>query len=514
MHGSVLGLIAVGGVSRSDAAGRDVLEVGSLDVNGSVRPLIESHRPASYIGIDLEAGPGVDEVLDATSLVARFGLDAFDVVVCCEMLEHCADPAMALSNMVGVLRPGGVLIVSTRSDGFAYHHPPDRWRYTQATFAELSRIWELETLLLCDDPEYPGVFYKARRPAGPLPIALAPRMDYLPGITPMADPLRLLMLPANPDGCGYYRMWQPAAQLVRRHVVHIPAPNPHGLYWPSDTQAASYDAIIAQRVSGSDGLAAWQRWKGGPKLVYETDDHLLAPDRSALPHLHDSATAKTVIEALATSDLVTTSTEPLAAALRQHTDADVVAIEDHIRAELLTMERPRRDRLTIAYAGALNHAQDVELIRRPVRSLLHRHRDVDLHCLGWDFTPVFGRVRYTPWQPNVWDYYGAVDADIWLCPLRPTPFNRTRSHIKALEAMALGIPVVASDLEPYAELVEDGVTGYLVKTQAQWTEAIETLIADRELATQMGQAGRKKAGAWTIQDGWTAWSDAYERVTR
>jgi SAM-dependent methyltransferase len=510
MHGSVLGLFASGVVQ---ARGLDILEVGSLDVNGSVRPILEAQGPASYIGIDVEDGPRVDEVLDAVDLVTRFGPDAFDLVVCCEMLEHADDFARPLAAMAQVLRPGGELIVTTRSEGFAYHHPPDRWRYSRASFQVVADWLGLETRLLADDPEYPGVFWKAAKPAGwqpPTTVLLAGEA----GVMAMADPLRLLMLPANVDGTGYYRMWQPARQLIRRHLLAIPPARPDGLWWPNDQAAASFDAIIAQRVSGPDSLGCWQRWKGGPKLIYETDDHLLAPDRSALPHLLDPAIRQTVLDALAISDLVTTSTPALAKALGGHTDAPVIAIEDHIHADLLQMERPRPERLTFAWAGGLNHAQDLELIRRPVRGLLARHPELDMHCLGWDFTPTLGRCRFSPWQPNVWDYYASIDADVWLCPLRPTPFNRTRSHIKALEGMALGIPVVASDLEPYRDLVEDGVTGFLVRTQAQWTDRLELLAADPALRTQMGEAGRKRAAAWTIQDGWTAWSDAYESVVR
>ena len=37
-----------------------ILEVGSYNVNGSLRLLIESYCPLEYIGVDIEKGPGVD----------------------------------------------------------------------------------------------------------------------------------------------------------------------------------------------------------------------------------------------------------------------------------------------------------------------------------------------------------------------------------------------------------------------------------------------------------------------
>ena len=144
-------------------AGRDVLEVGARDVNGSVRPWVESLKPASYVGVDLTPGPRVDEVVDATALVSRFGRESFDVVISTEMVEHTRDWQTVVTNLKGVLRPGGHLLVTTRSPGFAYHAwPYDFWRYTpddmRAIFADL------EIVTVEPDPQDPGVFVLARRP--------------------------------------------------------------------------------------------------------------------------------------------------------------------------------------------------------------------------------------------------------------------------------------------------------------------------------------------------------------
>jgi len=64
-----------------------------------------------------------------------------------------------------------------------------------------------------------------------------------------------------------------------------------------------------------------------------------------------------------------------------------------------------------------------------------------------------------------------------------------------MEAMAAGIPVVATDIASASEVIADGVTGILVPhndTHAM-AEAILRLLNDPNIRRQMGQAGRKRA---------------------
>jgi SAM-dependent methyltransferase len=83
-----------------------VLELGSYSRNGSVRPLFPG---AAYVGVDVEAGPGVDIVADVATLAVE---PRFDVVVSTETLEHLEDPSTVVQVAHEALRPGGLLILT------------------------------------------------------------------------------------------------------------------------------------------------------------------------------------------------------------------------------------------------------------------------------------------------------------------------------------------------------------------------------------------------------------------
>lgn len=166
MHQSVLSWIAAA-VTVEDIRGRRVLEVGAGDVNGTARPILEAHEPAEYLGVDASPGNGVDRVLDCTDLLDEFGSGSWDVVVSTEMLEHVRDWRASIRNLIHVVAPGGMLIVTTRSPGFPYHpFPEDHWRYTVAAMQRIVGNARLEPLQIMADPEAPGVFVKARKPDG------------------------------------------------------------------------------------------------------------------------------------------------------------------------------------------------------------------------------------------------------------------------------------------------------------------------------------------------------------
>ena len=58
--------------------------------------------------------------------------------------------------------------------------------------------------------------------------------------------------------------------------------------------------------------------------------------------------------------------------------------------------------------------------------------------------------------------------------------------------MAIGIPFVATAYGTNYRIMENGVQGFLAKTNEEWLECLTILINDNALRKKMGKEGRKR----------------------
>jgi glycosyltransferase involved in cell wall biosynthesis len=97
-----------------------------------------------------------------------------------------------------------------------------------------------------------------------------------------------------------------------------------------------------------------------------------------------------------------------------------------------------------------------------------------------------GRVRFLGHRNDVPDVLAAAD-------LLALPSLNEGAAGAAIEAMALGLPVVASDLASLREVMEDGASGLLVPVASpdELAKAIGRLVDDRGLARNLGSRGKE-----------------------
>lgn len=319
-------------------------------------------------------------------------------------------------------------------------------------------------------------------------------------------------------GCGWYRVRRPFEELARHgHTYAIPDEE---IPVPDLEDVLTSDIVVCQRRAAEPVYPQW-RWlrrASGVPMVFEIDDDVWSIDVQNPPlmqFLHPQV-GEWAQRFVAEADLVTTSTERLAERLSTWS-RNVVVLPNRVDGAVFDLPRvvPREGgRVTAGWTCSTSHLTDLRSVLGPWRELFTARPDVELRMVGVDYRPwIYAKgVSFAPWREGMLDYYAGIDFGIGLAPLAPIEFNLSKSANKVLEYMARGIPVVASDVGPYRDFVEHGVTGFLVSEPDEWAKYVGVLADDPQMRVQMGEAGLAVARRHTIQEHWQAWEAAYRSV--
>ncbi len=163
---------------------------------------------------------------------------------------------------------------------------------------------------------------------------------------------------------------------------------------------------------------------------------------------------------------------------------------------LLGIPADARVLLFVANGIRRNSYKDFETMLRAVHQLSEKLPDEKIQFvgLGEDLPPeTVGRaqVRFVPFQEApaaVCAYYHA--ADVYLHAARADTFPTT-----ILEALACGLPVVATSVGGIPEQIEDGVTGYLTPPSdaTAMANCARKLLSDQELRQRLGRQAAEQA---------------------
>ncbi|MEZ6140583.1 MAG: glycosyltransferase family 4 protein [Zavarzinella sp.] len=110
-----------------------------------------------------------------------------------------------------------------------------------------------------------------------------------------------------------------------------------------------------------------------------------------------------------------------------------------------------------------------------------------------------------PWKEET-EAHEIAKGAIGISWLPEDDWSRGKCGLKILQYMAAGLPVVTNDIGVHREMVHDGLNGFLVKTPAEWIEAIRFLQRHPQIRQQMGMEGRRIVEEkYSIEVGAAAW---------
>jgi len=264
----------------------------------------------------------------------------------------------------------------------------------------------------------------------------------------------------------------------------------------------------------------------GKPVVLDLDDHLLAlpedhPDRisgwfaDGLPSL---------LHAMVNSDALTVTTQTLRQALLPY-NPRIYVLPNYLDAELWQFREPKVAEkgapVRILFMGTPTHQPDLGLIGEPLAHIAQKYagRVAFIFFGAQPPSSLEGAAKVTYLPLHTYNYqdflqeYQQLEAEIAIAPLQDNLFNRSKSAIKYLEYTALGISGVFCALPPYAEVVHDGLDGFLAANPEEWEQKLKLLIESPELRLQSAREAQKQVRQhWLIQDHSGEWQDVYDQI--
>lgn len=136
-----------------------IYEIGSYRVEGqeefaNLRPFFPG---MVYVGCDMRQGLGVDRIEDVHSL--KIKSNSVGTVLIMDTLEHVENVHQAMDEIYRVLKPKGMVIMSSVMNFPIHDYPSDYWRFTPKAFELLLRRFDYYEVEFDGDPSFPEGVY-------------------------------------------------------------------------------------------------------------------------------------------------------------------------------------------------------------------------------------------------------------------------------------------------------------------------------------------------------------------
>lgn len=263
------------------------------------------------------------------------------------------------------------------------------------------------------------------------------------------------------------------------------------------------DIVVMQKVHGPPGIALARELRSlGIRSLYLTCDHI------------DNAMAQAV-------DRTVTVTDYLRSLYLPALQANIEVVHDGIEEPQRCKQQWRTDagsptsplRACLVTSARLTTLPVLRVPPRwlqlhvvgrydmgehPLRTFLHAMAADSRESRWAQLSFALSRnIRQIPWSLQR-TYEELESADIGTIPIAGGPCTDTanppmwmrKSENRLTLMMAAGLPVVATPIPAYESVIEQGVTGFLARSRADWLQALEQLRRP-ELRRSMGQAARQ-----------------------
>ncbi len=297
----------------------------------------------------------------------------------------------------------------------------------------------------------------------------------------------------------------------------------------------NYEVLVLYRLAMCPALrrVIEQACELGQHVIFDSDDLIFEPDlidqHRAVRNLTQSEQklhaegVQRYLMTLQACDAVIVAT-PLLAEFSRRRGKQTFVHRNALGSEMLRLadclrerrrKRPPNERVVIGYgSGTATHDVDFQEATAALVRVLDSFPQVELWIAGplalprclETFAERVRRFPMTDWRG--W-FELLSEIDIAIAPLELNNiFCRAKSEIKFLEAGALGVSIVASAIDPFANSITNGDDGFLAANEEDWTRALRLLIEQPKRRAQIGERARR-----TVLRGYNPQTRASELAT-
>ena len=260
--------------------------------------------------------------------------------------------------------------------------------------------------------------------------------------------------------------------------------------------AKNYDAVLVFREAALIGPAVYERliaW-GGKPIIFDFDDSIWSPaqemNNGIFSRLHFFGKTRALCRL---ASAVTPGNDFLADFARRHNDRVTVVPTSIELDDYPALPEARDDgRFIVCWTGSTSTLANFEHARAPLEQLARLvPLTVKVICNAPPRRDIAGaEMRFVPWSADN-EAAEIADCHAGIMPLPDDEVSRGKCGLKALQYMATGRPVVVSAVGMNADLVRDGVNGFLAYSVDDFVTALLRLAKDPALRATIGAAGRQ-----------------------
>lgn len=267
-------------------------------------------------------------------------------------------------------------------------------------------------------------------------------------------------------------------------------------------RASNYDVIFIHRRIFPiwTPFNTWLLRRLHSGIIFDFDDGIFLPNRadfreSVYTFFKQSHRVADIIKL---SSLVIAGNEFLRDYAVKY-NPNVVIIPTPVETEVYRAESPRDGRdgkVVVGWIGSHTTAKYLKMLDRVFEELLARYPQLEVRVIGGRYTPPSrnGRIKNLPWSLER-ELEDLRAFDIGIMPLRDDEWERYKCGFKALLYMSMRLPVVCSPVGVNNFIVEEGVNGFLARSEEEWIEKISSLVESPELRERLGREGQARVEA-------------------